>query len=250
MSTAEETYKKILNVFFIILLIVLLCIAGYLIYKFISAKIINDDSDEYIAEFTNEIGDIDGNIISDDTTTTTAESDENTKGFFKKEADSDIEKLPQCLDISRRIRELEIGKGYFQVENTRLLCSCYYEHGAQLYKIERFEPSEPYELIPIKPMDITVWMFNPNIDAISVDLQNLYIDLKDYAEFYNQEKWINYYINRIAPIYQKQSQVDSLMSQSFDIFFQTKDEYVFGHLPNTQNTALEFKDISINSGSI
>ncbi len=170
--------------------------------------------------------------------------------FFKKEADSDIEKLPQCLDISRRIRELEIGKGYFQVENTRLLCSCYYEHGAQLYKIERFEPSEPYELIPIKPMDITVWMFNPNIDAISVDLQNLYIDLKDYAEFYNQEKWINYYINRIAPIYQKQSQVDSLMSQSFDIFFQTKDEYVFGHLPNTQNTALEFKDISINSGSI
>lgn len=78
MSTAADTYKKVLNLFFIILLIVLLCIAGYLIYKFISAKIINDDSDEYIAEFTNEIGDIDGNIISDDTTTTTAESDENT----------------------------------------------------------------------------------------------------------------------------------------------------------------------------
>ncbi len=78
MSTAADTYKKVLNIFFIILLIVLLCIAGYVIYKFISAKIINDDSDKYIAEFTDEIGDIDGNIISDDATTTTAESDENT----------------------------------------------------------------------------------------------------------------------------------------------------------------------------
>lgn len=77
MSTAAYTYKKVLNIFFIILLIVLLCIAGYVIYKFISAKIINDDSDEYIAEFTDEIGDIDGNIISDDATTTTTESDEN-----------------------------------------------------------------------------------------------------------------------------------------------------------------------------
>lgn len=76
MSTAADTYKKVLNIFFIILLIVLLCITGYVIYKFISAKIINDDSDEYIAEFTNEIGDIDGNIISDEATTTT-ESDEN-----------------------------------------------------------------------------------------------------------------------------------------------------------------------------
>lgn len=67
MSTAADTYKKFLNIFFIILLIVLVCIAGYVIYKFISARIINDDSDEYIAEFTNEIGDIDGNIISDET---------------------------------------------------------------------------------------------------------------------------------------------------------------------------------------
>ena len=99
-------------------------------------------------------------------------------------------------------------------------------------------------------MDITVWMFNPNIDAISVDLQNLYIDLKDYAEFYNQEKWINYYINRIAPIYQKQSQVDSLMSQSFDIFFQTKNDYILSHIDNTHITALEFSEITADSSPI
>ena len=89
-------------------------------------------------------------------------------------------------------------------------------------------------------MDITVWLFLPNIEAISSDLQNLYTDLKDYSAFLNQTDWINYYIDRLAPIYKKQSQQDSLMSQSFDFFFQAKDEYITGHI---QNTALEFKEI-------
>ncbi|MGE8652942.1 MAG: hypothetical protein ACN6NV_04190 [Acinetobacter gandensis] len=164
--------------------------------------------------------------------------------LFKEVANSNIQKLPQCLEISRQIRELEIGKNHYQVENTKLLCSNYSENGAQLYKIERFDSAQPYTFTAIEPMDITVWMFDPNIELISTDLQNLYTDLKDYAAFSNQAEWINYYINRLAPIYQKQSQQDSLMSQSFDFFFQTKDEYVFGHIPNTQKTALEFKEIS------
>ena len=77
MSTAEEIYKKILNIFFIILLIALLCIAGYIAYKFISAKIINDDSEEYIAEFENEIGELEENVINDETVTE-QESQEDT----------------------------------------------------------------------------------------------------------------------------------------------------------------------------
>lgn len=90
MSTAADTYKKVLNIFFIILLIILLCIAGYVIYKFISAKIINDDSDEYIAEFTNEIGDIDSNIISDDGAVASAQtnSEANNKASKVKAARS------------------------------------------------------------------------------------------------------------------------------------------------------------------
>lgn len=79
MSTAEETYKKILNVFFIILLIALLCIAGYIAYKFISAKIINDDSEEYIAEFENEIGELEEDIINDETVENAENQGENTK---------------------------------------------------------------------------------------------------------------------------------------------------------------------------
>lgn len=93
-------------------------------------------------------------------------------------------------------------------------------------------------------------MFNPNIETITWDLKSLYLDLKDYSAFDNKTDWINHYINRIAPIYQKQSLQDSLMSQSFDIFFQSKDDYVFGHIPNTQTTALEFSEISTNFGSI
>jgi len=96
-------------------------------------------------------------------------------------------------------------------------------------------------------MDITIWLFHPNIDAISQDLQNLYADLKDYTMFSTQTDWINYYLNRLAPIYKEQSQHDLLMSQSFDFFFQTKDEYITGHVPNTEETALEFKEISSNS---
>ena len=104
---------------------------------------------------------------------------------------------------------------------------------------------QSYRMVLVEPMDITVWMFNPNIEAISEDLQTLYTDLKDYVAFTNQTDWMNYYINRIAPIYQKQSKVDPMMSQSFDLFFQTKDEYFYGHIPNTQNITLEFKEISI-----
>ena len=79
MSTAEETYKKILNVFFIILLIALVCVAGYIAYKFISAKIINDDSEEYIAEFENEIGELEEDIINDETVENAENQGENTK---------------------------------------------------------------------------------------------------------------------------------------------------------------------------
>jgi hypothetical protein len=42
----------------------------------------------------------------------------------------------------------------------------------------------------------------------------------------------------------------SKMSNSFDIFFQTKDEYVIGHIPNTHNEYLEIQEIPSNSDVI
>ena len=170
--------------------------------------------------------------------------------LFEKLAHSDIDIFPYCFVIFRYLRELEIGAGYFQVENTKLLCSRYSKRGAKLYKIERIDNDKSYTMIAIEPMDITVWMFNPNVEMITADLKKLYVNLRDYESFSSQTEWINYYINHLAPMYQKQSQVDSLMSQSFDIFFYFLYEYVFGHISNTQNGSLEIQEISTKFMSI
>ncbi|MBJ8438430.1 hypothetical protein I6M64_14035 [Acinetobacter lactucae] len=160
--------------------------------------------------------------------------------IFKNIAKSKLITLPECLDISKRIRTLELGQKLDQVHNGKLLCSSYSQSGAQLYKIERFDKTSQHTLKKVSPMEIIIWLFHPNVDLIADNLNSLYFDLKDYSFFSNQVDWINYYINRLTPIYQKQSEVDPFMSQSFDIFFQTKDEHFFGHIPNTQNIPLSF----------
>ncbi len=35
--------------------------------------------------------------------------------------------------------------------------------------------------------------------------------------------------------------------RAFDFFFQAKNEYIIGHVPNTQNSAIEVIEISTNS---
>lgn len=150
---------------------------------------------------------------------------------------NNFKKLPSqyfsdCLEISRKIRELEIGKDYYQVANTKLMFSEYTENGAQLYRVESFDPNDKYQVTAAEKMDITIWLFNPIIETISLNLKELYNDLKDRSFFKNNEDWINYYIDRLSPIFKKQSHQDIYMSQSFDVFFQTKDQYIYGHFPN------------------
>jgi hypothetical protein len=168
-----------------------------------------------------------------------------TVEFFIKLTQSNLDQLTNCLDVSKLLRHLEIGWIHKQVKNSKLLCSSYSKNGAQLYAIQRFDDNQKHRMTELKPMQIVVWLFHPNVDIIAKDLQNLHHDLKDYSYFENKLDWINYYLNRISPIYQKQSLQDPLMSQSFDFFFQKNNEYVSGHIPNTPNTAIEFKEISI-----
>lgn len=86
--SAENVYKKILNAFFIILLIILIGIAIYVVYRFISAKIINNNSDQYIAEFNNEIDDNENNIITDENSQEDGDTDsaQNSKASKVKSA--------------------------------------------------------------------------------------------------------------------------------------------------------------------
>jgi len=153
--------------------------------------------------------------------------------LFKNLPIPSIEDLPYCLVISRIIRESEIGNDLYQVENSKLLCSSYNDNGAQLYKIEKFSSQQDYFAIPLEPNEIIIWLVHPNIDVIASNLQSLYAGLKDYSVFSNQTGWMNYYIKQLSPIFKIQSQIDPLMSQSFDIFLQSRNESLLNHVPNT-----------------
>ncbi|MDC4844021.1 hypothetical protein NQ911_19080, partial [Acinetobacter baumannii] len=102
-----------------------------------------------------------------------------------------------------------------------------------LYIIEPSELINKNNITALKPMDIIVWLYQPDITLISTDLQILYDNLRDYSHFLNKTEWVNYYIKWLAPIFKTQSKIDPLMSQSFDIFLQSKDEYVLNHVANT-----------------
>lgn len=71
--------------------------------------------------------------------------------IFKNIAKSKLITLPECLDISKRIRTLELGQDLDQVHNGKLLCSSYSQSGAQLYKIERFDKTSQHTLKKFLP---------------------------------------------------------------------------------------------------
>ena len=153
--------------------------------------------------------------------------------LFKNLPTPSIEDLPHCLVISKIIRESEIGNDLYQVENSKLLCSSYNDNGAQLYKIEKFSTQQDYFSIPLESNEIIIWLAHPNIDVIASNLQSLYVGLKDYSVFSSKTDWMNYYIKQLSPIFKIQSQIDPLMSQSFDIFLQSRSEFLLNHVPNT-----------------
>lgn len=154
--------------------------------------------------------------------------------LFINNVDSDLEKLPTCLNISRQIREMEVGQ-HEQIQSSKLLYSCYSENGAKLFAIEPTEELGKYQTTEFKENDLIIWLFNPNIQSISENLKSLYTHSRPLASFDRVEDWIDYYISSIAEIYVKQSLVDSWMSRSFDIFFQTKDHYFSKHIENGKN---------------
>ncbi|WP_288384857.1 hypothetical protein [uncultured Acinetobacter sp.] len=148
-------------------------------------------------------------------------------------AESDIGKLSSCLNISRQIREMEVGQ-HQQIKSSKLLYSQYSENGAKLFAIEPTEEDGQYQQSEFKENDLIIWLFNPNIQSISENLKTLYSNLRPQTSFNKVENWINYYISALKEIYAKQSCVDSSVSSSFDIFFQTKDQYFYKHIQNNQ----------------
>ena len=158
--------------------------------------------------------------------------------LFINNVGSDFKKLQICLNISRQIREMEVGQ-HDQIQSSKLLYSQYSENGAKLFAIEPTEETGKYQTTEFKENDLIIWLFNPNIQSISENLKMLYSNLRPKASFDQIEDWLDYYISALAEIYAKQSCIDSWMSSSFDIFFQTKDQYFYKHIQNNQTLHLK-----------
>ena len=153
--------------------------------------------------------------------------------LFINNVGSDIKKLPTCLNISRQIREMEVEE-HDQIQSSKLLYSQYSENGAKLFAIEPIEETGKYQTTEFKENDLIIWLFNPNIQSISENLKTLYSNPRPKASIDRIEDWLDYYISALAEIYTKQSYVDSWMSSSFDVFFQTQDQYFYKHIQNNR----------------
>ena len=158
--------------------------------------------------------------------------------LFINNVDSNIEKLPTCLNISRQIREMEVGQ-HEQIQSSKLLYSEYSENGAKLFAIEPTKELGKYQTTEFKENDLIIWLFNPNIQSISENLKTLYSNPRPKTSFNRIEDWLDYYISTIAEIYAKQSCVDICVSRIMEIYFQTKDQYFYKHIQNNQTLHLK-----------
>lgn len=154
---------------------------------------------------------------------------DNAVEFFIKLSNSNTSEFPKCLKISRMIRELEYN--HFQIKTTKIFYSNYSENGAQLYSIDP-DDKDDYTVKVFEKNNIMVSMFYPDITSIKYNLMDLYSNLKPYTYFDNTIDWVNYYLKYLCEIYKKQCKKDQMMSESFDIFCQTKDEYFHAYIEN------------------
>lgn len=155
----------------------------------------------------------------------------NSVALFSHIASSDPHKLPQCLAIAKQFRAQQAGD-HMQIQETKLLYSEYVASGAQLYRIEAVD-HEQHQLEAIKTNTLTLWLVQPEIEHLAVDLKHLYADLRPAAAFSTAQAWMAFYIPLIAQIFQRQSQYDVTMSASFDIIFQDHAQCFQQHITNT-----------------
>ncbi|MFC6053144.1 hypothetical protein A6M14_13290 [Acinetobacter sp. Ac_877] len=162
--------------------------------------------------------------------------------LFVHSADSDTSKLPKCLNISRQIRELEIGQ-HPQVLISQLL---YSEHG-RLYSVSPKDKTDQYESVALKNNEIVLWFFNPDVSQIMDDLNVLYATLKTRDSFDTDEEWTTHYIEQFKTIYKKHSVIDPCVSPSFNIYFQTANDELDYFIRNTNNHMENYVNIKTNT---
>ncbi len=151
--------------------------------------------------------------------------------FLELLANSNIDQLVNCIELSRLIRNEE--HSHPQIDQTKLIYSHCDDKGVKLYAIER-ENSE-YVIRKFEEDEISIWMYNPDISVVSEKIKLLYRTLRPLSSFTNVLTWINYYVSQINGIFYEQSKHDRFMSSSFDIYFQTTDEFYIGTIEGFLN---------------
>lgn len=153
----------------------------------------------------------------------------NAVYYFKKIAENDIRKLPDCLKASRILREMQVGS-HQQIDITSLICSTRTATKAQLYNVSPTENKDVYILKPYEDMNIDVKLCHVNNHIMPL-LKELYQNLKNRGEFNTCEEWYSHYIPMLNNIFKQQNLSDNLMSSSFDIYFQTASSMDYFTVP-------------------
>ena len=152
-------------------------------------------------------------------------------GFLEHLANSNIEQLINCLELSRLIRNEE--HSHPQIDQTKLIYSHCDGEYLKLYSIEQ-EDGE-YFIRQFEENELSVWMYNPDISKVTEKIKILYETLKPLSAFTNTLDWLNYYVSQISHIFFEQAIHDEFMSARFDIYFQTCDFFYIGTIENFFN---------------
>lgn len=159
---------------------------------------------------------------------------ENSIKLFRHIAGSDPDQLPQCLALAKQFRTQQVGD-HAQICMTKLLYSTYVNGGAQLYRLEA-EDHEQHQVEAIKTNALILWLVQPEIDHLTVQLKHLYSNLRSAAAFTTTNAWMAFYTPLITQIFQRQSQHDVTMSASFDIVFQDHAQCFQQHINNATHS--------------
>lgn len=151
--------------------------------------------------------------------------------FLEHLANSNIEQLINCLELSRLIRNEE--HTHPQIDQTKLIYSHCDGKYVKLYSIEQ-EDGE-YFIRQFEENELSVWMYNPDISKVTEKIKILYETLKPFSAFTNTLDWLNYYVSQINDIFFEQAKHDKFMSSNFDIYFQTTRRFYIGTIDSSLN---------------
>lgn len=149
--------------------------------------------------------------------------------FLELLTSSDIDQLVSCLELSRWIRKEE--HTHSQIDQTKLIYSHCYKKDVKLYAIE--PQNDEYVIRKFEDNEISIWMYNPDISPVYEKIKILYETLRPLSSFTNVLDWINYYVAQTSDIFFDQSKHDEFMSPSFDIYFQTNENFYIGTFENS-----------------